>query len=147
MRRRVLLRARFHRGLDQRLARLISDYQDNIRTAMALLGQAGIARPESNIAWACNGIPQRGMLPGDIASRKHGDGCAVMLPAGEIDFDFGTNGEFDGFDAWRLAGFAGSRLDAYGFASSAALEACFKQEVQRRSIVRSVSGLYYLARR
>jgi hypothetical protein len=141
------LRARFHHALDQRLANLIADYQDNVRTAVALLQQAGIPLPESNIAWACNGIPQRGTLPGNIAYFKHGFGCAVMLPAAAVDFDFGANGEFDGFDTWRLAGFAGSRLGAYGFASNAALEACFKQEAHKRNVVKSVNSLYHVARR
>ena len=42
-----------------------------------------------------------------------------------MDFDFGEHGQIDGFDAWRLARFAGSRLREYGFADLAVLNECF----------------------
>lgn len=38
----------------------------------------------------------------------HGIGCAVYFGTTVVDFDFGPNGQFYGFDAWRLSLFARS---------------------------------------
>lgn len=129
------------------LSRLIADYQRAVRLAVTLLEQAGIARPSSNGEWAFLGIPQRGELPGNVRYFKHGYGCAVHLPAATVDFDFGANGEIDGFDLWRLAGFANERLPDYGFADEAALKECFNREVEAGSLRYSGYILYYLTHR
>ena len=67
------------------------------------------------------------------------------MPSGAVDFDFGEQGEIDGFDSWRLAGFAGTRLSEYGFANEAALNDCFKAEVAAGSLVYSGYILHYLS--
>lgn len=131
--------------MDNNLARLISDYQASVRVAVQLLKQSGIPLPATNIDWATNGIPQRGELEGGIAYWKHGYGCAVRLPEGTVDFDFGKDGEIDGFDAWRRVFFAGSRLSKYGFTSEASLKECFNAEVAAGSLVYSGDILYYIA--
>lgn len=87
--------------------------------------------------WACNGIPQTGLLPGEVKYFKHGYGCAVHLRGGTVDFDFGEKGETDGFDAWRLCAFAEGTLRQYEFHSEEELVACFKAEVAAGSIVYS----------
>ena len=93
--------------MDHRLAKLIADYIASVSEAVKLLESAGFERPKSNTEWACNEIPQIGVLPGGIKYFKHGYGCAVHLDSGGVDFDFGENGEINGFDIWRLSGFAG----------------------------------------
>lgn len=40
----------------------------------------------------------------------HGFGCALRLPDRSVDFDFGDDGQIDGFDWSRLLSFAGPRL-------------------------------------
>lgn len=131
--------------MDDRLARLIADYQAAVRTAVALMRDSGVALPDSNMGWALNRMDHRGVLAGGIPYFKHGYGCAVTLPGGVVDFDFGEHGQIDGFDAWRLTGFAGPRLGEYGFADEAALKACFHAEVAAGSLVGSGYILYYLA--
>ena len=131
--------------MDNHLARLISDYQASVRAAVELLQQSGIPLPATDADWAATDIPQRGELDGGIPYFKHGYGCAVRLPAGSVDFDFGEHGEIDGFDAWRLVGFAGSRLSEYGFPSEASLNECFKAEVAAGSLVYSGYILHYIA--
>jgi len=37
--------------------------------------------------------------------RPHGYGMEINVGSKTIDFDFGQNGEFNGFDAWRLENF------------------------------------------
>jgi hypothetical protein len=130
--------------MDHRLATLIDDYCASVSTAVKLLEQGGIARPESNTTWACNDIPQTGVLPGGVRYFKHGYGCNVHLKGGPVDFDFGEKGEINGFDTWRLSSFADERLEQYGFSSEKELETCFKAEVAFGSIVYSGYILHYL---
>jgi hypothetical protein len=132
------------KNMDQRLFLLIQDYQSAVARAVQLLEQAGIARPESNIAWACCDMNQSGVLADGVKFYKHGFGCAVHLQDGCVDFDFGANGEITGFDTWRLAGFAEARLMQYGFASEKELEECFQAEVKAGNVIYSGYILHYL---
>jgi hypothetical protein len=132
-------------GMNANLARLISDYQSSVRRTVELMVQSGIALPATNNDWVGSGIPQRGELTGGVRYFKHGFGCAVRLPNAVVDFDFGERGEIDGFDASRLVVFAGSKLLEYGFASEAALNACFDAEVAAGSLVYSGRILYCVA--
>jgi hypothetical protein len=131
--------------MNSNLARLISDYQGAVREAVAVMRDSGIELPATSMDWAANGIPQRGTFKGGIPYFKHGYGCSVRLPSGAVDFDFGEQGEIDGFDAWRLASFAGPRLSEYGFASEAALNDFFKAELAAGSLVYSGYILHYIA--
>ena len=131
--------------MNNRLAILISDYQANVTSAVDLMQRSGIPRPLTNTDWVVTDIPQRGELEGGVRYFKHGYGCAVHLPTGTVDFDFGAQGEISGFDAWRLAGFAGDRLSAYGFADEDALTECFNAEVAAGALVYSGYILYYVA--
>lgn len=131
--------------MNQKLARLIADYQASVREAVRLMQQSGIPLPATNNDWVGTDIPQRGALANGVPYFKHGYGCAVSLPGGAVDFDFGENGEIDGFDAWRLAGFAGARLPEYGFESEAALRACLNAEVAAGSLVYSGYILHYIS--
>ena len=127
------------------LAQLIYDYQGAVRTAVALLEGSGILKPATPDAWVGLDIPQRGELQGGVRYFKHGYGCAVNLPSGKVDFDFGAEGQIDGFDLWRLVGFAEGRLIAYGFSSEQDVKSAFQSAEQSGKIVRSDYILYYLA--
>lgn len=97
--------------MDTRLARLIADYQAAVREVIEAMQRSGLQLPASNDDWAGNDMEQRGELAGGIPYFKHGYGCAARLSSGiAVDFDFGDNGEIDGVEAWRLAGFL-----AHGF--------------------------------
>lgn len=108
--------------MNPNLDKLIAAYQSRVLRAAALLRQSGIPMPETTMQWVTNGISRRGQLEGGIDYLKHGYGCTVNLADGVIDFDFGPNGELDGFDAGRLTEFAGYDLPQYGFADAAALQ-------------------------
>ena len=127
------------------LAQLICDYQGAVRTAVALLEGSGIPKPATPDAWAGLDIPQRGELQGGVRYFKHGYGCAVNLPSGKVDFDFGAEGKIDGFDLWRLVGFAEGRLITYGFSSEQDVKSAFQLAEQSGEIVRSDYILFYLA--
>ena|SRR6266496_1369047 len=83
---------------------LIQSYQRIARLAIGAMNQRFQA---TNIlsALADGQIPRHGKLEqGSFAF--HGVGCRFQLSEGIIDIDFGPNGRFDGFDAWRLMLFA-----------------------------------------
>lgn len=130
--------------MDQRLASIIAEYIAAVSSAVNLLEQGGIARPASDLAWACNGIPQRGVLPGGVKYSKHGYGCRVDLETGPVDFDFGRKGQINGFDAWRLADFVQDRMERYGFSSEEELLRCFDAEVASGSFLYSGYTLHYV---
>lgn len=131
--------------MNNQLAILIRDYQASVGAAMDMMQRSGIPRPSTNSDWVGTDIPQHGELEGGVRYFKHGYGCAVSLPTGTVDFDFGAHGEIGGFDVWRLASFAGDKLSEYGFADEDALKECFEAEVAVGSLMYSGYILYYLA--
>lgn len=131
--------------MNNQLAILIRDYQASVAAAVEMMQRSGIPRPPTNTDWVVTDIPQRGELEGGVRYFKHGYGCAVSLPTGTVDFDFGDHGEIGGFDAWRLVSFAGDKLSEYGFADEDAVTECFKSEVAAGSLVYSGYILYYVA--
>ena len=131
--------------MNNQLAILISDYQASVGAAVDLMQRSGIPRPLTNRDWVGTDIPHRGELEGGVRYFKHGYGCAVSLPTGTVDFDFGAHGEISGFDIWRLASFAGNKLSEYGFADEDAIKECFEAEVEAGSLMYSGYILYYLA--
>jgi hypothetical protein len=63
-------------------------------------------------------ISQRGSLDLDrgITYSFHGIGCRLDFDGHVIDFDFGPDQRYDGFDAWRLHLLAGSLPEFQAFA-------------------------------
>lgn len=131
--------------MTHQLTHLICDYQASVRTAVELMQRSGIPLPTSGIDWLETDIPGRGKLDGGIRYFKHGYGCAVSLSTGKVDFDFGEQGEIGGFDAWRLASFAGSRLADYGFDTVDALKEIFNAAVMAGWLISPGNSLYYVA--
>jgi hypothetical protein len=130
--------------MDSRLAKLIADYQSRVSDAVAMLSEAGIPRPASNTEWAANGAPEQGSLANGFAYRKHGFGCAVDGPHWGVNFDFGDNGEVDGFDVWRLREFARTRLSEYGFECDKGIDVAVRRAVEAGELRYSGYVLYYL---
>jgi len=128
------------------LANLIRDYQAAVGKAVELLERSGIPKPANPKEWVGYDIPGRGVLIGGVSYFKHGYGCAVSLPSGKVDFDFGSEGQINGFNLWRLTIFAGKRLKQYGFPSEASVKTAFQSAVESGEIVPSEYILYYLAR-
>jgi len=131
--------------VNKQLADLIHDYQVKVHEALVLMQRSGIRMPSSNQRWIETDIPRKGLLDGDIAYVKHGAGCTVYLPDGEVDFDFGNLGEINGFDLWRLSLFCSDKLSTYGFEDQDALERCFETAVSEGHLIRSDDFLFYIA--
>lgn len=101
--------------MNENLYRLIVEFQNNVRTALKLMYRSGIKMPSSRYEWIQYSIPGAGELDGGIKYYKHGAGCLVELNSGNIDFDFGEQGEIGGFNSWWLTCFAEKNITAYGF--------------------------------
>ena len=132
--------------MDQRLAKLIADYQGRVADAVAMLESAGVPRPSSNITWSLMDVPDQIALPDGFSYFKHGFGCAVHGPEWRVDFDFGTRGEIDGFDAHRLYFFANGRLDEYGFATAEEIEDAVRSAHQAGDVTFSGYALYFVSK-
>jgi hypothetical protein len=130
--------------MDSRLARLIGDYQKRVSEAVAMLVAVGIPRPSSNLAWAVSDVPGKGTLAGGFTYYKHGYGCAVHGPVWGVDFDFGDEGQIDGFDAWRLYDFAQRRPTEYGFNSEKEIEGAVKDAERLSELKYSGYILFYV---
>lgn len=76
---------------------------------------------------------------------KHGFGCEVYLRPFPVDFDFGDEGEINGFDPYRLARFASERLKNFGFKSETELNKAFEDAVHEGKIVPSSGENFYLS--
>lgn len=129
--------------MNKKLKKLVLAYQASVRTAVELIQQSGILLPVTSRDWITTEIPAHGELVGGVTYYKHGNGCLVDLPSGTVDFDFGRLGEIDGFDAWRLAEFAGSEFAKYGFETKEEIETSFQSAVKSGSLVSSGYNLYY----
>lgn len=92
------------------LRTLILDYQARVTVACRLIRERLGVTIDHQFSWRQPGIPMQGWLDDQktIEYMFHGIGCAVYFGTTVVDFDFGPNGRFDGFDAWRLSLFARS---------------------------------------
>jgi hypothetical protein len=76
----------------ERLLAFMHEYQNRVREATALFQEhKGLENPAQ---WRLAGLEQRGFIDaeGAIEYRFHGRGCRVMLPSGEVDWDFAPEG-------------------------------------------------------
>lgn len=84
-----------------------------------------------------------GSLRDGRSSQCHGVGCAVRSTKGRtVDFDFGENGEINGFSIPRLLPFVADRPAKFGFASREEVCATFDDAIEEFHF--SGCNLYYL---
>ncbi len=98
--------------------------------------------------WRSKGIPRVGMFPKYGVSRYgfHGIGLFTKLNGIEVDFDFGPNGETNGFDGWRLFLFARNFPTQFRpFQDSDFVDLTLKSMAQQELVHRAKgSSLYFL---
>jgi hypothetical protein len=130
--------------IDTRLRKLIDDYVAAVRTAVTAMTEMGIPLPSSNDDWAYYQLPDGLILPPGTRMQKHGYGCRFKNDDVYVDFDFGANGEIDGFDCWRLYDFCRGHLRSkYGFASETELNESFDCACNASELVFSGYILWY----
>ncbi|WP_420484127.1 DUF6896 domain-containing protein [Burkholderia cepacia] len=130
--------------MSDKFRRLIIEYKNAILESLVVMQRSGIRMPASSYDWVYMEIPMGGELEGGGCYRKHGVGCDVHLPEKSVDFDFGENGEIDGFDAWRLAEFAGMNLRKYGFNTAEELDKYVDFLTSEGVLTRSLRGQWFV---
>lgn len=88
--------------LDEMIERFRSSQDRAVET---LRDKLEIPLPESNFAWAhyCREQNLYGIeLLMDVPFHAHGYGVQIEIEGVRIDFDWGDEGQPDGFDGWRL---------------------------------------------
>lgn len=131
-------------AMDDRLRPLIDEYKATVARAVAALEATGIPRPSSTTEWVGYDVPGRGELAGGGEYFIHGFGCAVRLPDKSVDFDFGDDGQIDGFDWSRLLSFTGSKLaKRYGIRDDIELRALIDDAHASGDLVHSGCILSY----
>jgi hypothetical protein len=123
--------------MNQLLASLIKAFQSAVAEAVLLMEKSGISRPLTNTAWVEAEHQQSGILLNGVRYYKHGYGCSVHLPQGVVNFDFGENGEIDGFDCNRLIEFAGTHSSDFGSVAKEEIEQAYAQALQEGLIIAS----------
>ena len=96
------------------LLTVVKDYLNDVKKCIELFKKK-IADKHPIKAWRDKNIPKFGQLSQDINYDFHGVGCYVEFPNYSIDFDFGKNGEFNGFDKWRIASYIDERILDYPY--------------------------------
>lgn len=98
--------------------------------------------------WHTKAIKRCGKVTGGVKYELHGIGCFIHLPKETVDFDYGPNGEINGFDIWRLYNFACDRPSKHKkYCDEETVEREFKEYVKLEKIKKmsAISNLYVLA--
>ncbi|MDO5770449.1 MAG: hypothetical protein Q4P13_13190 [Psychrobacter sp.] len=120
--------------MTSKLNRLIIDYQSKVAYGIDLFRQKiGDEYPLN--AWGRKALPQKGFLNKNTKYSFHGIGCLLEFPNCEVDFDYGPQKRYDGFDLWRLRIYWESCKDDYGYASYDEIVVDFKQAIKKDEIV------------
>lgn len=134
----------------ERLIQLIHEYQSRVQEAVELFEcYKGLKQPQHPLEWQSSSIPQSGYLdPSEqIAYFLHGYGCCVRLPTGTVDWDFGQEGQIDGFDVWRLYEFVQRGTQNFPeFRDEEVLKGVFAEAKSKGLFHKSDYILYYLKR-
>jgi len=92
--------------MDQELERIIGLFNAAQERAIEVLEREfSCLRPESSNDFIFRCVPvirETNYVAGGYKIRPHGIGMEVNIDGTSVDFDFGSNGEFTGFDSWRL---------------------------------------------
>lgn len=116
--------------MDPRLRKLIDSYIDAVAGCVAQLVIAGARLPSKDYEWPPGDFEPSGTLPDGRTYRCHGVGCEIKSTKGlTVDFDFGENGEIDGFSISRLLIFVGDKPNQYGFASRDEVSVAFNDAI------------------
>lgn len=131
--------------MNKNLDKLIFDFQESVQVALKIMHRSGIKMPSNRNDWIKLYIPIKGELNGGVKYYKHGAGCLVSLSTGDVDFDFGEDGEIGGFNSWWLVRFAGNKLTEYGFNNINEVDELLKEALEAGEIIRPDYDLYYKA--
>lgn len=115
---------------------LIKDYQNTVKSGVEEL-QKEFNTKHLLKAWKSNIIPKHGVLKSGAEYDFHGVGCFITINNITVNFDFGPDDRYDGFDLWRLGCFVDERPELYKkyFENKSLLEDDFQHLLDIRLIV------------
>lgn len=131
--------------MNEKLIRLILDFQESVQEALKLMQRSGIKMPHNRNDWFKSDFSMIKELENGVKYRKHGAGCWVNLDTGAVDFDFGEKGEIGGFNTWWLVLFAGKRLINYGFKDQKEVAESLSKALDSKKLIATDHDLYYIA--
>ena len=98
--------------------------------------------------WRTESIKRCGRVTRGVKYELHGIGCRINLSTGSVGFDYGPNGEINGFDVWRLYNFARERPSKYKkYCNKNNIEKELEEYINLKKIKKmsAISNLYVLA--
>ncbi|WP_263220165.1 DUF6896 domain-containing protein [Pseudomonas atacamensis] len=98
--------------------------------------------------WRSKAIKRCGRVTRGVKYELHGIGCRINLSTGSVDFNYGPNGEINGFDVWRLYNFARERPSKYKkYCDKKIIEKELEEYINLKKIKKlsAISNLYVLA--
>ncbi|MCV2220511.1 DUF6896 domain-containing protein [Pseudomonas mercuritolerans] len=98
--------------------------------------------------WRTKAIKRCGRVTRGVKYELHGIGCRINLSTGSVDFNYGPNGEINGFDVWRLYNFARERPSKYKkYCDKKIIEKELEEYINLKKIKKlsAISNLYVLA--
>lgn len=87
---------------------LINDFISMVESSTLIL-ECKFGTRDIRRLWRTNAIKRCGKVARGVKYELHGIGCRINFSTGSVDFDYGPNGEINGFDTWRLYNFARER--------------------------------------
>ena len=129
--------------------RLLQQFHQRQREATELVAEKwNITFPKTCHEWIdwCIHAGKRKLPMNKEGVKIHPHGFGLSLSNGQfwIDFDFGENGEADGFDAWRLWDFAEGNKIPTLFQSGDEIKEVITVEMERGALIFSGYINYYL---
>lgn len=130
---------------------LIKDYHDIVRSGVEEMQNQFNTRQLLG-AWKSKSIPKHGILKSGTEYDFHGVGCFLTIHSITINFDFGPDDRYDGFDLWRLGCFVDEKPDLYKkyFENKNLLKDDFEFLIENHVIVEPKwfpgSNLYYFSK-
>lgn len=108
-----------------------------LKLSEALLRRFQVLAGETNLmqAWRCGRLAKSGRLL-DVYYEFHGGGAYINGEEGEVEIDFCPDGQFGGFDSWRLWQFIRSSNKHVGFEDEAAVKLALEESLGKGFLVK-----------
>jgi hypothetical protein len=126
---------------------LINDFISMVESS-TLIFERKFGTRDIRRLWRTKAIKRCGRVTRGVKYELHGIGCRINLSTGSVDFDYGPNGEINGFDTWRLYNFACERPSKHRkYCDKETIKKELKEYIELKKIKKmsDTSNLYVLA--